>query len=224
MGQTAIRELPKVQREPAEVPHALGDLRFRALLSPNEWEMLPVAVRKRFSKRLAGGNTAIYTGRVTACRASRVGRMLAQALRLIGAPLPIFNDTGVPTIVTVTEDVKTSGQIWSRTYCNTTGFPQVIHSAKRFSGPTGLEEHVGCGITMLLRVAASAQGLKFSSAGYQLRIGRLRFAIPRWLAPGQCTVTHRDLEADRFAFEMTLAHPRFGELIHQSAEYRDHAS
>ena len=67
----------------------LGDLRFRALLTDDAWASLPPAVRKRFSKRLNGGATAIYSGRVTEIRVSKLGRVLAQILRVIGAPLPL---------------------------------------------------------------------------------------------------------------------------------------
>jgi Domain of unknown function (DUF4166) len=201
--------------------HALGDLRFRSLLSAEQWRILPEAVRQRFSKRLSGGATAIYVGRVTDFRISRLGRFLAQALRVIGAPLPVFDDVDVPTVVSVTEDVATGGQIWSRMYCNRRGFPQVIHSSKQFSGPTGLEEYVGFGVSMLLRVAAEPKGLCFSSAGYAFRLGSYRLPIPKLLVPGELTVTHRETASDSFMFEMTLRHPLFGELIHQAAEYRD---
>jgi hypothetical protein len=218
MIRTARAKLP---RTVAQADASLGDLRFRALLDAEEWAKLPDAVRRRFSKRLAGGATAVYTGKVTAFRASRLGRALAQFLRIIGAPLPVFDHVDVPTVVTVTEDVRSGGQIWSRVYANLSGFPQVIHSAKRFSGPTGLEEYVGCGVTMLLAVEADEKGLVFRSAGYQLKIGRLRIGIPAWATPGAISVRHRETAPDRFAFEMTLRHPLFGELIHQAAEYRD---
>ncbi len=67
-------------------------------------------------------------------RMSWAGRILSQVLRLIGAPLPICLDSDVASIVTVTEDAATGGQIWTRLYAKRAGFPQVIHSAKRFSG------------------------------------------------------------------------------------------
>jgi hypothetical protein len=206
----------KIGSAPVHIDH-----RFRQLVSKAEWEALPAAVRKRFSKKLTGGATAVYSGAVKGFRVTRVGRILAHALRLIGAPLPLFNHIDVPTVVTVTEDVRTGGQIWTRTYANRSGFPQVIHSAKRFSGPTGLEEHVGCGISMLLRVVAEPHGIVFKSAGYQLKLGRLRIPVPRFLSPGDLTVTHMETEGERFVFEMTLHHPVLGEVIHQSAEYGD---
>lgn len=209
-----------VEQEIGATPVHL-DYRFRKLVPRERWDALPPAVRKRFSKRVTGGATSIYAGRVTHFRISRFGKFLAHALRLMGAPLPLFDHLHVPTVVTVTEDVMTGGQIWTRAYANRSGFPQVIHSAKRFSGPTGLEEHVGCGISMLLQVEADGRGLTFRSSGYQLKLGWLRLPLPRLLSPGHVTVTHRETQGERFMFEMTLHHPLFGELIHQAAEYRD---
>jgi hypothetical protein len=127
---------------------ALCDLRFRTLLPDDDWKRLPPATRQRFSKRLADGRTAVYLGEVIEISFSRAGWWLAQIARLIGGPLPISTDTHVPSIVTVTEDAATSGQIWTRIYARRNGFPQVIHSSKRFAGPTGLEEYLGFGIGM----------------------------------------------------------------------------
>jgi Domain of unknown function (DUF4166) len=214
----------RIKLEPAQEIGAAPiyvDHRFRKLVAKADWEQLPAAVRKRFSKRLTGGATAVYVGNVTGFRITTFGKILAQALRLIGAPLPVFDHIQVPTVVTVTEDVKTGGQIWTRTYANRSGFPQVIHSAKLFSGPTGLEEHVGFGITMLLEVVACPEGLTFKSAGYQLKIAALRVALPKFLTPGEVTVTHMETDETHFIFEMTLRHPWLGEIMRQTAEYRD---
>lgn len=199
----------------------LGDLRFRALLSESDWQSLPHDVRRRFSKRLAGGRTAVYVGRITECRRNLGGRMLAQALRLIGAPLPLSDDADVPSVVTITEDVETGGQVWTRLYANRAGFPQVIHSSKRFAGPTGLEEYIGFGISMALRVAVEDRALTFRSAGYHVRLGALRLRIPHWLEPGALEVTHRDEGEQAFTFGLSLRHKLFGLLVRQVGHYRE---
>ena len=202
----------------------IEDHRFRALLSDEDWGRLPLAVWRRFSMRLADGNTIIYVGEVDAAAISFAGWCIAQAVRLIGGPLPTGAETGVPMIVAVTEDASSGGQIWTRMTGRRRGFPQVIHSCKRFAGPTGLEEYVGCGIGVALRIFVDSEALVFRSAGYFLQLGRARLQLPAWLTPGDLTVTHSDLGGDAFRFTLEIVHPRLGKLIRQSAVFREAAS
>jgi hypothetical protein len=200
---------------------AFHDLRFRTLLSDDAWKRLPPATRQRFSKRLADGSTAVYVGEVTRISFSRAGWWLAQIARLIGGPLPTSTDTHVPSIVTVTEDAATGGQIWTRIYARRNGFPQVIHSSKRFAGTTGFEEYLGFGVGMALRIAVDGQALLFRSAGYFMQAGRLKFSLPAFLTPGALTVTHTDLGNGEFQFDLGIIHLRFGMLVRQSAVFRE---
>jgi hypothetical protein len=202
----------------------LDDHRFRALLHDDDWGRLPLAVWRRFSKRLAGGKTVVYVGEIEESQHSRAGWWLSQLTRLIGGPLPTGVETGVPIIVTVTEDAAGGGQIWTRICTRSKGFPQVIHSAKRFAGPTGLEEYIGCGISMALRLAVQNEALFFHSAGYFVGFGGLRLQLPEWLTPGALTVSHADLGGGTFRFSLELVHPRHGQLIRQSAIFRESAS
>ncbi len=209
-----------------KAPAELGDLRFQALLSNDAWAVLPAGIRRRFSKRLAGGNTVVYTGHVVETHMSRAGWWLAQAARLIGAPLPTSSDAGVPSVVTVTEDAATGGQIWTRLYARRNRFPQVINSSKRFSGPTGLEEYIGCGISMALTVATSSGAIMFRSAGYFVMLGKQRLRMPRWLTPLDLRITHSELgdparDAGCFEFKLELANPALGVLIRQVAVFQE---
>ena len=197
------------------------DARFRVLVGEVSWGRLPEAVRARFSKRLAGTRSAIYPGVIREIRFSRAGWLLAQSCRLIGSPLPIFRDTGVPATVSVSEDHGSGGQCWTRIYGRKHGFPQVIHSAKRFAGKSGLEEYLGRGIGMALKVAALNDGLEFRSDHYFVEIGRLRLRLPHWIGPGQTLVRHRDLGEGKFEFSLQLVHPLLGELVYQSGIFRD---
>jgi hypothetical protein len=199
----------------------LCDPRFRALLPGEDWGRLPLATWRRFSKRLADGGTAIYVGEVVEINFSKIGWCVAQLARLIGGPLPTCADARVPSIVTVTEDAGTGGQIWTRIYGRRSGFPQVIHSSKCFSGPTGLEEHVGFGVGMALRMLVEGQALLFRSAGYFVQLGRLRLSLPASLTPGVLTVTHTDLGSGQFQFTLEIIHPRFGRLVRQTAVFQE---
>lgn len=202
----------------------LDDHRFRALLSDEDWGRLPLAVWRRFSKRLAGGRTVVYVGEVEESFHSRAGWWLAQIARLFGGPLPTGTETRVPMIVTVTEDAASGGQVWTRICARTHGFPQVIHSAKRFEGPTGLEEYIGSGISMALRLSVEHEGLYFRSAGYFICLGKLRLPLPERFTPGDLTVSHTDLGGGTFRFTLEIVHPRLGLLLRQSAVFREATS
>jgi hypothetical protein len=199
----------------------LGDLRFRALMPDDQWASLPAAIRRRFSKRFAAGQTVVYAGEVLETWMSRAGWWLAQATRLIGGPLPLTRSVHVPSVVTVTEDMATGGQIWTRLYARRHGFPQVVHSSKRFAGPTGLEEYVGYGVGMSLTVYAREGALIFRSRDYFFQLFGRRLFMPKWLCPGTLYVTHAELPDGKFSFTLQIIHPRFGLLLRQMAMFRE---
>jgi hypothetical protein len=200
---------------------AVRDLRFRTLVGEEGWARLPEAVRARFGRHVGEGRSILYAGEVVECRMSRCGRLLAGLLRPIGAPLPLSRDTFVPATVSVTEDPASGGQFWMRIYGRRQGFPQVIHSIKRFRGPTGLEEYIGCGIGIALRVAVESGALHFLSDHYFVELGGLRLRLPRWLAPGRMKVSHVDCGDNSFAFVLSLDHRWLGQLVHQTAMFRE---
>lgn len=200
----------------------LYDYRFRRLLPADDWAALPETVRRRFSKRLTGLRLAIYRGEIIASDRTPAGWVFAQLCRVIGAPLPLSGDVGVAAVVTVGEDHR-GGQCWTRHYARRHGFPQVIHSAKRFAGETGLEEHVGGGVGMTLNIAARPDGLTFHSADYFWQFGGHRWRLPAWLCPGALTIDHIDIGSGEFLFTLTLHHRWFGEIMHQVGRFRDPA-
>ncbi|WP_306141687.1 DUF4166 domain-containing protein [Roseibium sp. MMSF_3412] len=201
---------------------AVPDHRFRQLLGEAAWQALPQPVRSRFGKRMKGGSSVVYQGVVVAMRRNIAGYVLSHLARLVGAPLP-YDSTSLnqPAVVTVTEDCAGDGQFWVRQYGRASGFPQVIHSSKRFSGPTGIEEYIGSGIGMALRVGVEDGGLSFRSDHYFLQFGSWRLRLPGWCSPGALTITHRDLGDARFLFSLTLESRFFGELVHQDALFHD---
>jgi hypothetical protein len=207
---------PELTPEPTS---ELTDVRFRALMREEDWASLPRAIRRRFSTRLARGQTMVYAGEILESWMSRAGLWLAQAARLIGSPLPVTRDAHVPSVVTVTEGM--GGQIWTRLYARRQGFPQIVHSSKRFAGPTGLEEYVGCGAGMTLTVYARDGALIFRSERYFLQLFGRRLFLPAWLSPGTLYVTHAELFDGKFSFTLQIFHPYFGLIIRQMAMFQE---
>lgn len=202
-------------------PVGTEDARFRNLLAPRDWRRLPWPVRRRFTHALADGETTVFVGAVADTRLSLFGILVSQVLRLVGAPLPLRSSGRVPATVVVREDTACGGQLWTRIYGSAGQFPQVIHSAKRFCGPTGLEECVGRGVGMALTVHVEDRALVFRSAWYFLRCLGMTVRFPEWLSPGLVEVVHREERDGRFSFTLTLTHPWFGEALRQVAFFRD---
>jgi hypothetical protein len=206
---------------PPSAPAALADVRFRTLVGEAAWAKLPEPVRRRFSKCLAPGEMLVFRGTVVATELPAAGRILAFLARAIGAPLPLTNGATGPALVTVVEDDRLGGQSWTRVYARPGRFPQSVHSAKRFRGPTGLEEYVGCGIGMALWVNVEEDALVFRSAHYFVEIGPWRLRLPRLLEPGRMEITHREEGGGTFSFRLRLTHPAVGQIVHQLAYFCD---
>jgi hypothetical protein len=219
-GTAAV--LPTGESVDAE-PDAGGryEPRFRALLGASNWMALPMPVRRRLAKLISGTTAAVYVGEVIETRMSFAGWLLAQAARLIGGPLPISRDAKTASVVTVTEDVAGQGQHWTRLYARHRGFPQVIRTSKRFAGPTGLEEYIGCGLGMALTVDVEHGLLSMRAAHYFLQIWRWRLMLPGWASPGALAVTQLNLDDGRFRFTLRISHPQLGSLIEQTAVFQE---
>ncbi len=202
--------------------HTNPDDRFAKLAGRKAWDSLRPAVRKRFGKRLNGGVSVTYQGKVVSMQMNLAGRILAHAARMIGAPLPYdLSSVDQPAVVTVTEDIAGSGQFWIRQYGRKAGFPQVVHSSKRFAGSTGLEEYIGYGIGMALNISAEGQDLLFKSDHYFLQVLGRRIRLPRALSPGALVIGHHDIGNGQFRFSLDLRHRLFGQMISQDAIFQD---
>jgi hypothetical protein len=66
--------------------------------------------------------------------------------------------------------------------------------------------------------------LVFRSAHYFLQVFGRRWRLPRWLSPGEMTVSHAERSDGRFEFTLEVQHPHFGLMIRQLAAFRESGS
>src|SRR5260221_5471092 len=80
----ASARISRFPAQPASNEILFDDFRFHALLPDEDWGRLPLAIWRRFSKRLADGKTVVYVGEIDQACFSRIGWWLAEVARLIG--------------------------------------------------------------------------------------------------------------------------------------------
>ena len=166
MSATLLRLPERSQASDA----SLHDLRFRALLGKRGMGCAAgrgAAALFEAPQRQPGRALSRPGGRDEDVRARLGARAGLQAVRCAAAAE--CRKPAARALVSVSEESSSGGQCWTRIYARPGHFPQVIHSAKRFCGPTGLEEYLGRGLGMALRVQALDDGIAFVSDHYFLR-------------------------------------------------------
>ncbi len=201
-----------------------GDMRFSRLMPPPQWQSLPAPIQQRFSSGLAPGEAVLYHGHILETRLSGSGLVLASLARLVGSPLPYRQGATGIAVVCVTEADNNATQCWTRLYEQKGHFPHTIHSMKRFRGSTGLEEYIGFGIGMALRVSAQNRALVFESDFYFLELWGFKLRLPAFLSPGKMRITHKQEKSGQFSFSLLLSHSLLGQLIYQYVLFNDNTT
>lgn len=211
MGHAALPALDQVQGATGPVPHDL-----KGVLGAAAWARLPKAVQARFRD---SAQTVDYVGEFEVVRASVMGRLMASFCRLIGTPVAPFVGENVPAVVRVRPTDR--GVEWRREYLWQGHRPSIVLSTKVIDSGGKLVEELPMGLCMSLRVFEASAVLHFVSQHYYFefsvpQLGRIRVQLPQWLSPGTVHVEHIDLGDGWFRFTMSVAHPVFGELFHQT--------
>jgi hypothetical protein len=212
----AIVQASKQAQPAAPQPSAgVEDLAFRRLMGESAWRGLAPAIQSRFGVKPLPGQVVEYAGRMTAVRASPIGRLFGQLCRLIGSPIAPYTGDDVPISVFVHQAPDGDGVVWRREYFFPGRGMVTARSVKQVDGADSLLECFARGVTMRMRIFAEAGSLHFLSIGYFVRLGRCRLPIPALLSPGQTHVVHADRGNGRFSFTMTVRHPLYGETFFQ---------
>jgi hypothetical protein len=195
---------------------------IKALLGDAAWQRLPAAVRERF---MDPARRVDYTGTFEIVRASRLGRMLAWFCRCLGTPVVPRTGAQVPALVQVVPTDQ--GVTWRREYRWPAGPPYVVRSTKVIAADGTLTERLPAGLCMPLDLYESAGALHFVSRGYYFDIrvpgtrARLKIPLLSWLSPGVTHVSQVDEPDGWFRFTLTVTHPLFGEVFHQTGRFSE---
>jgi len=191
---------------------------FRRLLGGPAWRSLPYAVQHRFGPA-AHLSPVRYDGEMVV-HASWLGRLIAQACRLLGTPLAPWTGEAVPVAVDVYTD-RRGALVWDRTYAFKRHGTVRVSSRKVLGRRGELMEVIHGGLGMTLAVTAEAGALHFRSTGYFFQVLGLRLPIPGLLTPGAAHVVHQDVGGGRFRFTLRFVHRLAGETFFQTGLFCD---
>ena len=200
-------------------PFGVADTAYREILGEPAWARLNPEIRQRFSIRPVAGQCVRYAGVMDRVELSLMGWIFAQACRLIGTPLAPYRGKNVRMQIELVWDQKLSGVTWNRIYRFQPGRVFTVRSTKSRGGRGQLVEHIGCGFSMRLKLAERRGNLVFTSTAYLVSIAGRTIRIPALLTPGVTTVTHEQIEGDRFRFSLAVDHPLLGRTIFQDGEF-----
>jgi hypothetical protein len=129
-----------------------------------------------------------------------LARLLARCARLTRP------GDAVPTVLTVTA-IDGGSECWDRRFGETH-----LSSTQHRHRDGLLAERIGF-TELLIRVTVVDGGVSYASAGAALRCGRVRVALPRWLAPRVSADERPGERPGRVRTRVSVAVPVAGELL-----------
>ncbi len=196
---------------------------YRYLLGEDSWQRLHPAIQKRFSEQYYQ-QPVTYTGTMQEVYLSTAGKILAQACRLIGTPLALYNGRDIPTDVYVYHDSRLQGMTWDRHYHYPNKPTNRVKSTKCLNADTGLIELAGFGFGMQLKLYEQEGALHFESTRFFYQFGKLKVTIPDWLTPGKTIAVQQAIDDSRFQFLLDVRHALLGQVFRQVGEFKSAAS
>lgn len=185
------------------------------------WGELHPAIQKRFARDPSESEHIFYRGKMETIERSRAGKWFAFLTTYIGNPLTPYNGTDVPMDVVLHRQHGKSGIFWRRTYYYPSRKPYTVSSAKCETAAGEMQECVGGGFGMALKVYVEGGNLHFRSTRYFWRLANMRFTLPHLLTPGETHVVHEEVGEGWFRFTISMDHPRLGRTFYQTGLFKE---
>ena len=203
-----------------KTPHGFAALLHAAL--GTQWQHLHPDIRARFTPA-PGASRQRFTGSMSEIDRSFIGWLIARAIAFVRM-LPAVRARDVPFEFNLTP-APGAGWFKERLYYfdHDDGGRFKFRSIMSIARNGDLIEQFPYGLGMKIKLGVEGnQGdkLMFRDDGYFLRVGRWRLPLPRWLSVGRFTLTHRNIDRERFTVDISIDHPLFGRLFYQAGNFR----
>lgn len=211
-----LRGVPLIREQAAKgyattIQRQLGDA----------WSELHPAIQRRFVKDPSESEHIFYRGKMETIERSRAGKWFAFLTTYIGNPLTPHDGKDVLMDVVLHRQHGSSGIFWRRTYYYPSRKPYTVTSAKCETAAGEMQECVGGGFGMALKVYVQDGNLHFRSTRYFWRLGNMRFTLPHLLTPGETHVVHEEVGNGWFRFTISMDHPRLGRTFYQTGLFKE---
>lgn len=189
----------------AQIEQALGE---------KQWQELNPDIKNRFTNR-SSSRSLRYIGVVKRVYCSITGKLIARLLK----PLELLPDRCARDVAfDFLIQRNKNGLLKQRRYYLEDTVPFTFRSV--FSSQPIIHEEFKAGLGMKLKLSVKNGNLIFRDDDYFWRFKNWRIPIPAWLSIGRFELVHRNIDRERFAVSIRIAHPLLGVLFYQHGEFQ----
>lgn len=183
-----------------------------------QWEALPPVMKKHYANRPYSRDTVIVEGRLSV-EHHGVLRLLRPFYRLLGN-IPMVNVQDIPVRVQFDSDPDSRAFHFRRTFSFPDVRPYHFHSRMLQIEDNKLVEIMRFGICWCLSYHWEDNKVLLRHRGYALHWFGHVIPLPLYWLLGRGDAEEVPLDDDRFAMQVTMMHPWFGQLYSYRGEFR----
>lgn len=188
---------------------------FQQVLTPNQWQALPVVLKKKLNLRPYSHEKLNIKG-VMSIKSSRYMNCLKPVLALTGVPYP---PEGNEIAVSVTYYSQPNSNLYGFQRDFGTKPPLAICSAMFPTNQSYVFESIRFGLGLRLALSVEVNQLNMHYKGFGIRLFGIFFRLPLGLLLGRCDLKESAIDDEHFSLAMELRHWAFGKIYEYSGTF-----